>query len=286
MRDLLARCSFPPSGTSVVCGVSGGPDSMGLLVLACAAGLHVTAVHVDHGFRPGSGEEADLVRMVSERFGAAFRSERVDVGIGPNQEERARAARRSVLGPAAMTGHTADDQAETLLINLLRGAGPTGLAAMRPGHTHPLLELRRVETHRLCVTLGIKAVSDPTNDDRRFVRNRVRHEVLPMLDAVSDRDVVPLLVRTANQMRAVDDGVNELAASLDPTDTRALAAAPPLLAVAALRLWLADTAGHPPSAAELERVLRVVRHEAIACEVSGGRRVARSDGVLRLVESR
>ncbi|MDA3040036.1 MAG: tRNA lysidine(34) synthetase TilS [Actinomycetota bacterium] len=286
VATLLARCTFPPAGTAVTCAVSGGADSTALLVLACAAELDVTAAHVDHGLRPGSAREADVVRTTAERFGARFVGLRADLPPGPNQEARARGERLRLLGPDALTGHTADDQAETLLINLLRGAGAAGLAAMIPGPTHPLLGLRRLETEALCVSVGADVVRDPTNDDPRFVRNRIRHEVLPLLADVSGRDVVPILNRTSRHLRSLDDGINGLAAGYDPSDTRELAAAPPLLARAALRRWLTDAEGHPPSSAELDRVMAVVRHDARACELSGGRTVTRSDGVLRLVETR
>lgn len=280
--ELLARCRFPSAHTAVVCAVSGGADSLALLALATAADLRVTAVHVDHGLRSGSAAEADVVAAAAERFGAAFRAERVDVADGGDLEQRARHARRAVLSSDALTGHTADDQAETVLLNLLRGAGPHGLAAMTPGGTHPILDLRRAETVALCADLGLHPVQDPSNTDPRFQRNRLRHEVLPLLADVARRDPVPLLVRAADHARSVVADVDALAAALDPTDSRALAAAPPSLAVAALRRWLRDEAGHPPSAAELDRVMTVVRHEAVACELSGGRRLGRTDGVLRL----
>src|SRR5690606_37104020 len=103
-------------------------------------------------------------------------------------EARARAARLSVLPPGTLFGHTADDQAATVLVRLLRGTGPTGLAAMRV-EGHPMLGLRRAETVALCDDLGIETVEDPSNRDPRFVRNRVRAEVLPLLHDVAGRDV-------------------------------------------------------------------------------------------------
>src|SRR3954468_66893 len=179
---LLGRCRLPAAGTAVTCAVSGGADSLALLVLACAAGLDVAAVHVDHGLRPGSADEAPVVASAAARFGARFRAERVDVGDGPNLEARARAARYAVLPPDVLTGHTADDQAETVLVNLLRGAGIDGLAGMRQDGRRPLLGLRRRETRALCEQLGLPPVEDPSNDDARFVRNRVRHELLPLMN--------------------------------------------------------------------------------------------------------
>jgi tRNA(Ile)-lysidine synthase len=266
----------------VVCAVSGGADSLALLALAVEAGLEVTAVHVDHGIRPGSVAEAEVVAAAATRFGARFRAEAVTVAGGPDLEQRARLARREVLGPDALTGHTADDQAETVVINLLRGAGPAGLAAMRPGPPHPLLGLRRAETEALCSHLGLVPVEDPSNHDPRFVRNRVRHEVLPLLAEVASRDPVPLLCRTAGHCRATSDDLESLAVTVDPADTAALRRLPATVAAAALRSWLRDASGHPPSTAELDRVLAVVRHEVRACQLAGGRRVARTAGRLRL----
>jgi tRNA(Ile)-lysidine synthase len=260
--------------------VSGGADSLALLVLACAAGLEVTAVHVDHGLRPGSGSEAAVVEAAARRFGAAFRSERVAVGDGPNLEARARAARYSVRPADVLTGHTADDQAETVLVNLLRGAGVDGLAGMRPSSRRPLLGLRRAETSALCHQLGLEPVLDPSNHDPRFVRNRVRHELLPLLESIAGRDLVPVLVRQAGLLRDESDLLDALAAEVDPTDARQLRAASPPVARRAVRRWLRDE--HPPTAAEVERVLDVAHLAVVACELSGGRRVSRHRGRLVL----
>jgi hypoxanthine phosphoribosyltransferase len=206
--------------------VSGGPDSLALLVLSAHARLAVTAVHVDHGLRPESAAEADVVAAVADRVGAAFRSERARVDDGPNLEARARAARLGVLPDDALTGHTADDRAETILINLMRGAGSPGLTAMGPSPRRPLLALRRSETAALCADLGLDPVVDPMNRDPRFVRNRVRHELLPLMAEVAGRDPVPVLNRQADLMGEEVALLAELAESVDATDARALADAP------------------------------------------------------------
>ncbi|MFV0258864.1 MAG: tRNA lysidine(34) synthetase TilS [Acidimicrobiales bacterium] len=262
--------------------MSGGADSLALLVLAVRAGLEVTAVHVDHGIRAGSAAEADRVADAAGRFGARFRSVRVRIPAGGDLEQRARHARRAVLGAAALTGHTADDQAETVLINLMRGTGPWGLAAMTPGPPHPLLALRRHDTEAVCAAAGLAPFHDPSNDNPRFVRNRVRHELLPLMAEVSGRDPVPLLSRTADHLRATAAVIDAQADALDPQDTRALGQVPAVVATAALRRWLRDEHGHPPSAAELERVMAVVHHRVDACELAGGRRLSRHRGRLAL----
>jgi tRNA(Ile)-lysidine synthase len=279
---LAGRCTFPAAGTALVCGVSGGADSLTLLVLAVAAGCVVTAVHVDHGLRPGSAGEADVVADACRRFGAVFRSERVVLSDGPNLEDRARRARRAVLGPDAATGHTADDQAETVLANLLRGAGVNGLAGMRAGPRHPLLGLRRTETVALCRQLGLHPVSDPSNDDPRFLRNRVRHELVPLCCAIAGRDVVPVLARQAGVLAGDADLLDAVASLIDPEDAHALADAPDPVARRSIRGWLLGQGGHPPPLEAVERVLEVARRERRATEVPGGRRVARARGRLSL----
>jgi tRNA(Ile)-lysidine synthase len=277
---VLGRCTFGHAGTDVACAVSGGADSTALLALAVAAGLRVTAIHVDHGLRAGSAAEAEVVRANAFRLGAAFRSERIRLDDGPNLEARARDARYAVLPPGVLTGHTADDQAETVLVNLLRGAATSGLAAMRPGPQHPILGLRRAETEALCRALQLPTVHDPSNSDPRHLRNRVRHELLPLMADLSHRDPTPLLARQAALVRDEDDLLERLAAELDPTDARGLAAAPAALARRAVRRWLATT--HPPDAATVERVLAVARGEAVATDVGAGRRVARHRQQLTL----
>lgn len=279
-KALLLRCTFPPAGTEVTCAVSGGADSLALLVLAVAAGCRATAVHVDHGLRAGSHLEADVVREAAARVGADFRSVQVQVGDGSNLEARARAARYAALPPDVLTGHTADDQAETVLVNLLRGAGASGLAAMRPGPRRPLLALRRVDTVALCDAVGLAVVHDPSNLDPRHLRNRVRHELLPMLDQMARRDLVPVLARQADVARDEADLLDELATALDPTDARALAAAPTALARRAVRAWL--TEAHPPDLATVQRVLDVARGAALATDVGRGRRVTRHQQRLHL----
>lgn len=182
-----------------------------------------------------------------------------------------------------MFGHTADDQAETTLLAFLRGAGATGLAAIRPGPTHPILDLRRSETHALCTALKLEPITDPTNSDVRFRRNRVRSELLPLLDAIGDRDIVPLANRTAGLLRDDDDLLDQLAEALDPTDAQALAEAPLPLARRSVRRWLTQD-GYPPDAAAVARVLEVAAGVTIACEVAGVGRVSRSHQRLRVDE--
>lgn len=282
LSALLARCDFPPARSAVTCAVSGGPDSLALLLLATAADCDVTAVHVDHGMRVGSAADAEVVAAVASRVGARFVAERVTVEPGPNLEARARAARYGALPVGALTGHTADDQAETVLLNLLRGAGLDGLTGFDPGR-RPLRRLRRRETVALCAEAGLHPVVDPSNTDPAHRRNRVRHEVLPLLDAVAERDVAEVLARQAVLLASDAALLERLARDLDPTDAKALAAAAEPLARRAVRAWLrTGDELHPPDAATVARVLAVARGEAVACEVGGGRSVRRSRGRLQL----
>ena len=281
VTELLTKCTFAPSNKTIHCAVSGGADSVALLVLAAAHSADVIAWHVDHGLRDGSANEAQIVQEIALALGAKFESRTVVVETGSNLEARAREARFAVLPTDVVTGHTADDQAETVIVNLLRGAGMRGMSGMQGGPSHPILQLRRNDTVALCDALGISVFHDPSNDDERFQRNRIRHEVLPLLQSISQRDVVSVIARQAELVRDDDALLDELASAIDPTDAKAIAAAPQALARRALRMWLAHP--YPPDLATVERVLCVARGETPGCDIGGCRQVKRSQQRLKIV---
>ena len=194
-------------GDTVLCACSGGPDSTALLhVLArlrARVGHGLVAHGIDHGLRAEARAELDLARVAAESLGVPFAVTRVQVDAGSNLQARARSARHEALANAAAvagarviaTGHTADDRAETLLLRLLRGAGPAGLAVLPPravpavpGGTElvrPLLRARRADVLAHLARHGLVYASDPSNLDPRFTRVRVRGELLPLLEELS-----------------------------------------------------------------------------------------------------
>ncbi|MEZ5208690.1 MAG: hypothetical protein R2690_17350 [Acidimicrobiales bacterium] len=243
--ELLVRCAFDPPGSVVQCGVSGG-GLTALAVLAVAAGCDVTIVHVDHGLRPDSHVDAAAVTALAERLDVPVRCVQVDVAPGANLEARpTRPARGVGPGRCWATPPTIRPRRCCWRCCAARGARPRRHATRPPAPAAGVATLR----HGSCVrTVGIAPVRDPSNADPRHRRNRVRHEVLPLLDDVAGRDVVPLLARTAAAARAATDHLDAEAAMVDPTDAAALRAAPEVVAVLALRQWLrtADpTVTHP-----------------------------------------
>jgi tRNA(Ile)-lysidine synthase len=171
--------------------VSGGPDSLALLLLAAAGRPgRVEAATVDHQLRSGSGEEAIFVAGICERLGVPHRTLRVQIGRGSSLQAQARSARYDALGEwaierglsAVATGHQVDDQAETLLMRMARGAGLGGLVGVRharplePGIMliRPLLGWRRAELAEIVAAAGITPVDDPANRDPRHDRSRFR----------------------------------------------------------------------------------------------------------------
>ena len=277
---LLARTRFP-TASHLHCAVSGGADSLSLMLLAARTERPVTVWHVDHGLRADSHHEFDFVESIARHLNLPAELRTVTVDGDANIEARARDARYAALPDDVLTGHTADDQAETVLINLLRGSGTAGLAGMRADR-RPLLALRRHETQALCAELGLQPLNDPMNDDQRFQRVRMRNDVLPLLGDIARRDIVDILVRQAAVLRDDNDLLEELAAMIDVADAQALSAAPVALARRAVRQWLSNP--KPPDTATVERVLAVARGETRACEVGAGRRVRRSQQRLELLD--
>jgi len=233
---------------------SGGPDSLALAAatqfVAPRVGWRAGLLTVDHRLQPGSGQVAARVAQWAAGSGLApveVLPVRVD-GRNGGPEAAARTARYQALGAAAqrlgatavLLGHTRDDQAETVLLALARGAGPRGLAGMPPrrdagGVTwlRPLLEITRVQTRAACAALGLEPWDDPHNADPTYARVRVREQALPALVAALGEGVVGNLARTA-KLIAADT------AALDALASEALAAARtgdggrPALAVAEL----------------------------------------------------
>ncbi len=218
-RALLGACGYT-SGARLIVGCSGGPDSTALLVGLCALqgdldlSLHV--VHVDHGLRPESAAEGAQVLALALGLDVPAESVRVTVAPGPSRMAEARRARYQALArlaqvqgaQAVAVGHTLNDQAETMLMRLLGGAGLCGLAGMAPRRElaprlggdagqqgpgrdlgqdgpvlliRPLLGMRREDVAAFLASAEILACEDPTNQDRRYQRSRLRHEMLPLL---------------------------------------------------------------------------------------------------------
>ena len=193
----------------ILVAVSGGVDSLALLLSAAeVAGERTAVASLDHGLRPASAAEVKQVGELARARGLAFHTEALCLSPGPGAEARARTARYAALeriaqreGYAAIaTAHTADDQAETLLMRLARGSALRGAAAIRAGGPRllrPLLTVRRADTEAVVAAAGLQPVHDPSNDDPGLFRTRIRHHVLPVLRQAAGSGVVERLARFA-----------------------------------------------------------------------------------------
>lgn len=269
-----------PSGSTVVVACSGGADSLALTAAtvheARAGGWRVVGATVDHQLQEGSAAQA---ARVVEQMAALGVDETLTARVtvawepgGEGPEGAARRARYAVLEQVAehsraavvLLGHTRDDQAETVLLGLARGSGARSLAGMRRAfdvYRRPFLDLSRDDTVTACQVLGLDAWDDPHNSDPAYARVRVRRSVLPVLEEQLGPGVAAALARTAQQLRAdadcLDDLVDERYAALLadgglPLD--ALAALPTALRTRLLRRLALD-AGAPAAELFHEHVL-------------------------------
>ena len=221
-----------PDDAALLLAVSGGPDSVALLhgaarlVASGARGWRLTVAHLDHGLRDESAADASFVTDAAASLGLDAHVRRTDVAArardaGLSLEEAGRQARYAFLEELAegealiATAHTADDAAETVLINLLRGSGLSGargIPARRDRVVRPLLGERRARLRELLDAAGIAHRTDPSNQDPAFLRNRVRAELLPVMEGLRP-GAVEALARFASLAAADDDLLDAVAAA-------------------------------------------------------------------------
>ena len=214
------RSLSPGRPPRILVAFSGGPDSTALALLAVSWGCDVVLGHVDHGMRASSSEDARHCRDVAASLGLPI--EVVRLGEAPASEAAARTARYEALERMAdrvgastiATGHTLDDDAETVLLRLGRGGFPLGIPPRRGRVVRPLLSMRRRETAGLCALQGVPVLSDPTNLDERFARNRIRHRVLPLLGDDGVLELARLARATLEAKARRDAALDRLAAAL------------------------------------------------------------------------
>ncbi|HEU5189951.1 MAG TPA: tRNA lysidine(34) synthetase TilS [Methylomirabilota bacterium] len=305
----IRRHAMLRGGDVVLVAVSGGADSVALLdvlrALTPGLDLRLHAAHVNHGLRPESGADEAFVADLCRRWDIPLQVQRVEIERAPGAaweglEAAARQARHAALRRAAAvvgahriaTGHTADDQAETVIMRLLEGAGPRGLGGIAPVrgvYMRPLLEVPRAAIEAHLRARGIDWVEDGSNRDPRFLRNRVRADVLPFLAARLDPAIATRLADGAAAARALvaelEDEARAVLARLGTREAdgvvlpvRALGALPGELGAEVLRA-AAETLGaggarRAPGERALRRVLdpvrpRAARLGALVCERSG-----------------
>jgi len=270
VREVLQP--FADSGAAVLVALSGGADSLALAAAtaheAPKLGLTVVTATIDHALQQGSDEVAARAADQAREAGVPdARIACVEVGTQGGPEAAARDARYAALARAAadadavavLLGHTLDDQAETVLLALARGAGAGSLQGMAPRRIderglvwlRPLLPLRRSETRAFCAAAGIEAWDDPHNTDERFSRVRVRSTVMPVLESELGPGIAEALARTAEQLREDSDAFADI---IDETIEDIVEHAEAGIAISAAALE-----ANPPAIRN-----RIIRHVALS----------------------
>jgi tRNA(Ile)-lysidine synthase len=312
VRQFVRRHALCGAETRVVVALSGGSDSVALALLLSelnAAGelRLVGAAHLNHQAREHAGRDERFSASVAQLLGLPFTADRDDVPARARRERRsfeaaARRARHDFFERArglfdadvVALGHTRDDQAETVLLRLLRGAGPRGLSGMHPRSgivIRPLLDSRRRELRAYLEARGVGYVEDETNGDVAIPRNRVRAELLPLLERRFNPAIVDVLAREAELAREIWTWLETSAAGHDPEsgaaglDVAGLQAAPaPLRRLVLWRAMTAAAGGRPVTFEHVEAVLRLLDSSRGGLDAPG-HRVERAGSRIVLVPS-
>ncbi|MGJ4099187.1 tRNA lysidine(34) synthetase TilS [Corynebacterium macclintockiae] len=284
--ESVARAAQVRAG--VAAGLSGGADSLALVHGLLRCGVKVHAVVVNHQLQEGSAQVAQQAAETAMALGATAEIRTVEVeglGEGPARQARYQALGTAAAGRPLLVAHTADDDAEGLLIGLVRGSGAEAIAGMRSVHTdhaavaagaawlgRPLLNCTRAETEAECRAAGLSWWEDPHNSSDAYLRSRIRTRVLPYLQNVLGEHIGANMARTARMLREDVELLDELArrelqaaeegASLNCTE---LQQQPAALRRRVLKQWLADKAG-PLTSAHLNAIDALV----IAWKGQGG----------------
>ncbi|SNY04293.1 tRNA lysidine(34) synthetase TilS [Paractinoplanes atraurantiacus] len=287
-----------PAGGLVLVACSGGADSLALAAAARFVGASVGLVTVDHGLQQGSAERATDVALWAEKSGfVPVEVATVSVEGRPGgPEAAARTARYEALTAAArrhgavavLLGHTRDDQAETVLLALARGAGPRGLSGMpavKGIFLRPLLDVARADTRKACAALGLVPWEDPHNSDPAYARSRVRGSALPALVEALGPAVVASLARSAGQIGQDNEALDAIAADFSgEMVVEALSGLMPAIRKRVLHSW-ALRLGAPGGALSHRHVealdaLVVAWRGQGPVHLPGGIQVARDHGAL------
>ena len=298
-------------GRSLIVGVSGGRDSVTLLHALVTAGFrHLIVCHLDHGLRGEEGEaDAWFASELAAQYQLPFESDRVDVRELADEENlsleaASRQARyefyalvaRAYWCPRIMLAHHADDQVETLLLNLFRGSGRGGLAGMAPVSPHevrgarleihrPLLRFWREELVEYAAAHRLSHREDATNQERRFTRNRLRHDLLPILEEHFGREIKRALWRTATIMAAEEDylAAQTPKAAAGPLNVADLKKLPLALQRRLIFSWLQENGASDLSFDDVEQVGGLLAHvQPAKINLAKNRHVRRTAGKLRV----
>jgi tRNA(Ile)-lysidine synthase len=294
-----------PDDADVVLAVSGGPDSTALLqgaarLIATDARIwRLTVAHLDHALRPDSTDDAAFVERTAAALGLRFEGRRTDVATlarteGRSIEDAAREARYRFLEVLAgddgliATGHTADDAAETVLLNLMRGsglAGARGMPVRRGRIVRPLLGERRETLRSLLDAAGVEYRLDSSNDDPAHLRNRVRHELLPLLEELRPGSVER--IGRFSRLASEDDALLDALAAAELERRRTADGGidwhdPPsaVLGRRMMRLAIGDPA---PSAERVEALMEAAAGErgGVRIELGSGRTASVRERIIR-----
>lgn len=270
---IASKVKFPEGELHLA--VSGGADSAAMVALASYLKRYATLHHVNHGLREASKAEEDIVRNLGSKFG--FKVHVYNVNMEGTSEEEAREKRMEHL-KGKLTAHSKNDRVETMLYNMMRGAGSRGMSSM---NGKPLIDVTTEELDQVCAFYNLQLCVDETNFTNQYTRNRVRYELIPLMEDISSRNVVEVLNRNANTLAKESEFLDKLASKVNISDCKAAQKEDDVILTRAVKLWLEANVSHNISQQNIESVVQVIRGVTVGTQVCG-RDIRRSSNVLLL----
>lgn len=263
MNKIAEKAVLPEGHLNLA--VSGGADSVALMCIVYHLGRTASVHHVNHGIRDASNDEAKIVQELAENFQFDFFLYETTIGF-QNMEENARQARQDFLPEDVLTAHSFEDKVETVIMNFMRGATSKGFSPMTD---KPLINITANELDSIVVYYDVSPCVDSTNFTQEHVRNRVRHELIPLMTDISGTNIAKPIIRNSQIALEESEYLDQIASKIDITQCKTAKTENIVILRRATRMWIEENISHKYSEVNITNLVSVVQGETLGTQIAG-----------------